>query len=234
MRISQFALMALFLCSGAGACGPADEDHDSVWKARLLAAQLADAKAAEACGWRPDSPITFADDLRPEVGILEPETFSMVSSMIRRDQNALAIHNSFHDSTESKRAESQLKSVNAENLGIMKRYFTDTDFPGIKDIGENGVNALLLLVAHADADPKFQRDILDKMEAGVKEGSLPQYLPSVLKSIRPQVSDPKSARVKPVGASSPIADPQTPRQCYYSTRSRLVIEYFRDSYSFPN
>lgn len=234
MRISRLALASALFWSSVGACGFSDAEHDAIWKARLLAAQFADAQAASVCEWKPDSPLTYVDDIGPEDGILEPALFFMVSRMIRRDQNALAIQNAFHGGGERGGAKRGLVDVNSENLAVMKEYFRSNDFPGVEDIGESGVNALLLLVAHADTDPEFQKDILDKMNAGVDSGKLPEYLPSILKSIRPQLGRPNGALMKSDASSLSKAGPETPRQCYYSKRSALILEYLRDNYSFSN
>lgn len=216
------------------ACGYSDKENEAIWRARLAAAQFGDVKAAEACKWKPESAITFADDIEAGEDILSPDLFAMISRMIRQDQNALAIHNSFHDSARADRAATKLREVNAENLSGMKRYFGANDFPGTAEIGENGINALLLLIAHADADREFQDEMLEMMNVKVRRGGLPQYIPLILKTIRPQVNESSRSSARPESAPLAETNSETPRQCYYNARSRLIVEYLRDNYRFDD
>lgn len=144
-----------------------------------MAANFADLKAAETCKWRPESETTFADDIEAGEHILAPDLFATVSRMIRQDQNALAIHNAFYDSAQTDKAVTRLREVNATNLSIMKQYFATNEFPGVDEIGNNGINALLLLIAHADADREFQGEMLEIINAKVSRGG---FLSTFLRS----------------------------------------------------
>ncbi|MGE8218482.1 MAG: hypothetical protein ACN6OU_01865 [Stenotrophomonas acidaminiphila] len=234
MHVAKMAFSALIFCGGALACGYSEKEAEAIWRARQIAAQFADLNAAEICKWMPESEITFADDIEAGEHILAPDLFAMVSRMIRQDQNALAIYNSFYDSAQAGRAAAKLREVNATNLFIMKHYFATNEFPGIDEIGDNGVNALLLLIAHADADREFQGEMLEMINAKVSRGGLPQYIPSVLKSIRPQLSKSDSASDRSGLGPSARETSETPRQCYYSARSRLILEHLRDNYQFDD
>lgn len=224
----------MLFCGGAIACGYSEKESEAIWRARQMAANFADLKAAETCKWRPESEITFADDIEAGEHILAPDLFATVSRMIRQDQNALAIHNAFYDSAQTDKAATRLREVNATNLSIMKQYFATNEFPGVDEIGNNGINALLLLIAHADADREFQGEMLEIINAKVSRGGLPQYIPSVLKSIRPQLSDSSSASDRSSLAPLARETSETPRQCYYSARSRLILEHLRDNYQFDD
>lgn len=233
MNISRVALVTLMCWGSAYASGYSEEQHESIWQARLKAAQHADVKAEEVCGWRPEEPVTFADDIRHEEGILNTDLFLAIARMVREDQNALAVHNALHGSVGSEGAAEALKQINASNLASMKRYLRDNDFPSLAEIGNSGVNALLLLVAHADADIDFQNDVLEMMRKEVGRGNLPQYIPSILESIRPRVGAQQESSDQPSPSSHPVRSTESPRQCFFSTRSKLIESYLRQNYTAP-
>ncbi|HGM5882699.1 MAG: hypothetical protein KH046_17180 [Stenotrophomonas maltophilia] len=232
MHVTNMAFLTLLFCGSAVARGDTDNENEEIWRIRQMAAQLADLQSSETCKWRPESETTFADDIEAGEQILAPDLFATISTMIRQDQNALAIFNSFYDSAQADKAATRLRKVNARNLSIMKQYFATNEFPGTSEIGENGINALLLLIAHADADIEFQERMLEMINAKVSKGKLPEYIPSILKSIRPQLS--KSSAAPDRSALVPLDREisETPRQCYYSTRSKLILEHLRDIYQF--
>lgn len=232
MSIVRMAFIALSISGPAYACGYSDDEHALIWSARLDAARYAELEAAKKCGWTPEEQITFADDIRPEEGIRKPEAFLMISTMIRKDQNVLALYNSFRDPVVRERAAVALRQINASNLISMKRYFEQNDFPGIADVGNNGVNALLLLVAHADTDPAFQSDVLEMMRKQVEKGNLPPYIPSVLEAIRPQVSARGGAPDQAGPNSKPAGSFESPRRCFRTTRSRLISSHLQDNFGF--
>lgn len=232
MHVTNMAFLTLLFCGNAVAHGDTDNENEDIWRARQMAAQLADQQSSEICKWRPESETKFADDIEAGEQILAPDLFTTISVMIRQDQNALAIFNSFHDSTQADKAAIGLRKVNARNLSIMKQYFATNEFPGTSDIGENGINALLLLIAHADADMEFQERMLEMINAKVSKGGLPEYIPSILKSIRPQLSKSSAATDRSALAQLGGEISETPRQCYYSTRSKLIIVHLRDVYQF--
>lgn len=229
MQLSRLALLALVCWGPAHAREYSEEQHGTIWKARLQAAQFADGEAAERCGWKPEEPITFADDLHQEDGIRNPELFLMLSGMIRKDQNALAVYNSFHDGAGAESAAEALRQINSSNLASLKKYFERNGFPGVADIGNNGVNALLLLVAHADEDPDFQNDVLEMTKKEAAAGNLPEYTPSVLDSLRPRVGVRESAPDEAGPATESVRRSGSPRQCFFGARSKLISSYLRNN-----
>lgn len=231
MHVRYFAVPLLFVCSTALARGYSDAENASIWQARQLAAHYADAKASASCQWTPAEPPTFADDLTPATELLDPALFARVATMVRQDQNAIAASDAVVGSPTAPLARRRLDEVNAQNLAILHRYFQDHDFPATRAIGDNGINALLLLVAHADTDLHFQKKVLEKMKAQVEKGGLPPYLPAILESIRPQV-----AAVDPAGDPQPSATSldvgtETPRQCFYRRRPGFIEDHLRSHVS---
>jgi hypothetical protein len=58
-----------------------------------------------------------------------------------------------------------IKSADETNTAWLKQVVREQGWPGISKVGNDGAKAAWLLVQHADADPKFQRECLDLMAA---------------------------------------------------------------------
>ena len=61
------------------------------------------------------------------------------------------------------KATTKLKTIDAENTKWLRGIVEKQGWPTITSVGKDGANAAWLLVQHADADPKFQRQCLDLM-----------------------------------------------------------------------
>ncbi len=229
MRAVHSAIIALTFCNTVAASGYSDTAHEAIWQIRLAAQRHAESRSGELCAWKPESPTSFADDLIADEQAGNLALLRIVIKLIRHDQNARAVHDAFKgDAAAAKTAGDRLKAVDKANLVVLRAYFDGNDFPGLDDIGEGGAHALLLLVAHADADPEFQKSIFLKMNEQVEKGNLPAMFPLILKTIRPQIlgtkADPKNT---PATSEVPRVAEETPRQCYERHRSKIFGEYLR-------
>lgn len=57
----------------------------------------------------------------------------------------------------------QITKIDADNTAWLKKHVDQHGFPTFTEVGKDGANAAWLLVQHADAQPKFQRQCLDLM-----------------------------------------------------------------------
>ena len=62
-------------------------------------------------------------------------------------------------------ANARMQQVDSRNLQRLKRILATQGFPRASRVGRNGVAAIWLLVQHADSDPGFQEEMLEKMLA---------------------------------------------------------------------
>lgn len=60
-------------------------------------------------------------------------------------------------------ANARMRQVDSRNLQRLKRILAAESFPSASRIGRNGVAAIWLLIQHADSDPGFQEDMLEKI-----------------------------------------------------------------------
>jgi len=60
--------------------------------------------------------------------------------------------------------------ADGENLPWLKAVVAEHSWPGASLVGADGAHAAWLLAQHADADPVFQRQCLDRMTAAVEAG----------------------------------------------------------------
>jgi hypothetical protein len=87
--------------------------------------------------------------------------------LLRRAQEDQAARNAFIGDGLSVQAWEQVKPVDRDNTAWLKQLITEIGWPGTSLVGVDGANAAWLLVQHADADPKFQEQVLPLMEAAV-------------------------------------------------------------------
>lgn len=66
--------------------------------------------------------------------------------------------------------------VDAANLPLIKKIVAEHGgLPGRAEVGADGVSAAWILVQHADADPAFQSDVLEKIAPQVKSGEVTSH-----------------------------------------------------------
>lgn len=231
MRALYSVIGTILFCNAAAAFGYSDEENESIWRWRLLAAELADAKSSEICSWKPETPRTFVDDLSLDEPVGNLALRKLVAKLIRHDQNARAVYDAFAgDAAAAKNAGEMLKDVDKNSLTLLKNHFDKQEFPGINDIGTGGIHALLLLVAHADSDLEFQKNVLEKMNVQVAKGNLPEMFPLVLKTIRPQIIGATVNSNSTSTTSGRERDAhETPRECYEMSYPKFFGEYMRDA-----
>jgi hypothetical protein len=73
--------------------------------------------------------------------------------------------------TELERLEAAVKKADETNTAWLKQVVREKSWPAISVVGSDGADAAWLLVQHADADSKFQRECLDLM-AAMPEGEV--------------------------------------------------------------
>lgn len=61
-------------------------------------------------------------------------------------------------------ANARMQQVDSRNLQRLRRILAAEGFPSASQIGRNGVAAIWLLIQHADSDPGFQEDMLEKIQ----------------------------------------------------------------------
>jgi hypothetical protein len=64
---------------------------------------------------------------------------------------------------ELEKLEAAVKKADEANTAWLKQVVRDKGWPAISEVGADGADAAWLLVQHADADAKFQRECLDLM-----------------------------------------------------------------------
>jgi hypothetical protein len=195
--------------------GYSDHVNDEIWSLRLEAQQYAAEQAGNQCGWHPATPIIFSDQIDPENRVTDEQLFRELMMMLRLDQNARAISSAMNNDQSSSRT----RAVDARNLVALRKILDSRGFPSTEEVGNQGVNAALMLVAHADQDVDFQKGALRKMEDEVSKGRLSPAIPMVLKSIRPQVVGMK----KSISSKAPDASTKvdlSPSECY----SKRMVE----------
>ena len=68
---------------------------------------------------------------------------------------------------------SAVESIDAENLGWLRKLVSEMGFPTAAQVGNEGVDFAWVLLQHADQDPKFQSDLLPVLEQRFSAGELP-------------------------------------------------------------
>ena len=234
-----FISAILFACaspSAALAHGYSEYENHRIWELRVAAAEYASTHSKEKCGWAPSAEITYSDQFVAEPSATNNEMLFDIMSMLRLDQNARAISNALGDDDTASSVKAQ--DVDSENLRRIKKLFSERGFPNETQVGESGVGAMLLLVAHADKDLEFQRSVLMDMEAQVNKGELSAIYPVTLKAIRPKLVQAESSQVTGRDSSTHESravdasrdDYSNPSQCFYHERNALIDWYIRARY----
>lgn len=102
------------------------------------------------------------------VGIVpsEPQLREQLLEMMRIDQQA-------RDGDWSPPMIEKMLAVDAANLPKIKKIVADHGgLPGARQVGVDGVSAAWLLVQHADRDPAFQQQVLDRIMPLVESGEV--------------------------------------------------------------
>ncbi|HWU77676.1 MAG TPA: hypothetical protein VN043_14320, partial [Rhodanobacter sp.] len=126
-------------------------------------------------------------------------------------------------------ADIRVRDVDSDNLPRLKDIISRYGFPTLEEVGGGGVNAMLLLVAHADQDIEFQKSVALKMDDEVAKGELPSVYPAVLKAIRPTlIGESRNSS----NGSSDRGDItySSPRQCYNHEYNGFIDSYIRSRY----
>lgn len=84
--------------------------------------------------------------------------------LLRRDQDQAARQRVIDGGDEQ-----ELQDVDSRNL-MRLRTILDDGFPTARDVGQDGLDALWLLIQHADADPSLQAHALRVIEARMRRG----------------------------------------------------------------
>lgn len=102
------------------------------------------------------------------VGIVpsEPQLREQLLEMMRIDQQA-------RDGDWSPPMIEKMLAVDAANLPKIKKIVAEHgSLPGARQVGADGVSAAWLLVQHADRDPAFQQQVLDRIMPLVESGEV--------------------------------------------------------------
>lgn len=234
-----FLILVLLFPMRLQASGYSEYENYRIWQLRVAAAEYASLRAQELCEWSPGSSIVYADQFLLSKNVSNDGLLMNSMAMLRLDQNARAISDARGDRDHI--SSSKAQEVDAENLVRLKSIFARYGFPTIEQVGESGVDAMMLMVAHADADLEFQRSVLLNMEEEVEKGVLPAVYPAALKAIRPRISHGETARAgvrdtklpdANADSSGPINEKvrSSPRQCYHHRRSDIIDSYIRSRY----
>lgn len=207
--------------------GYSDSANQEIWRLRLDAQKFASSESKKECSWSPDSPNTFSDQLILDEKISNKGLLIKIMSALRLDQNARAVSSAFLDHLSN----AKVGEVDASNLPILKKIISTHGFPTVNEIGERGVNAMLLLLAHADQDLAFQRSAASIMKDEVAEGKLPGIYLLVLKSIRPNIfqsatiPDGELSEKNPANGNPPSG--KSKRECYNHAYQGFMDAYIR-------
>lgn len=222
------ALILLFLIPvKLLASGYSVNKNHKIWQLRLAAGRYAAQEAQKKCAWAPESPPTFSDQLPSNQNISNEQLYLDIMTMLRLDQNARAISDALRDNKGM--AHIKVQEVDNENLPGLKDIFSKYGFPTIEEVGDSGVNAMLMLVAHADEDLEFQKSVALKMDDEVAKGELPAIYPTILKTIRPQIIG-KSRNLRNGVSDTDQKTYSSPRDCYNHKYNNFIDSYVRSGY----
>ncbi len=124
--------------------------------------------------------LAFADDATKPMPAKNPELQRELLQRVKADQSArdawvrLMKENGLNDDpnievgrkkeqTELENVTARVKAIDGDNTKWLKGVVEKHGWPSITLAGRDGADAAWLLVQHADADPKFQRQCLDLM-----------------------------------------------------------------------
>lgn len=211
----------------AFAQGYSESENQEIWHLRLDAQRFASLKSTKECSWSPSNPNTFSDQLIFDEKVSDGELLIKIMSALRLDQNARAVSSAFMDHSSN----AKLVEVDTLNLPVLKRIISARGFPTVNEVGERGVNAMLLLLAHADRDPAFQRSAASVMQDEVAEGKLPGIYLLVLKSIRPNIfqstSTPDAESPEAGPANGSVTRVKSRKDCYSHAYQAFMDAYIR-------
>ena len=200
--------------------GYSEYENHQIWLLRLSARSYASNFAKHECSWIPSTRTSFSDEFSVGDDVADERLLWNIMSMLRLDQNARDLAVAFDNERGS--AYWKTMEVDADNLVELKKIFELHGFPTPDQIGDVGVNAMLMLVAHADRDLNFQRSVVQSMDDQVAKGTLPAMYPAVLKSIRPQITGaPETVTVDET--------PYVPKATYKNGQDCYDVKY-RESY----
>jgi len=94
----------------------------------------------------------------------EPELRKELLKRVREDQRVR---------TDEKTTVEEWKRVDAENTAYMKSVIEKYGWPGFEAVGEDGAQAVFLMIQHADADPEFQNRCLVLLKKAVEKKDAP-------------------------------------------------------------
>jgi hypothetical protein len=100
----------------------------------------------------------------PQLPSLRDELLAMMA-VDQTARNAL-IASDFKDEA----AQLSMREIDRRNTARMKQIVASTGWPTRTQVGKEAARAAWLIVQHADADPKFQADCLERMEPLVATG----------------------------------------------------------------
>jgi hypothetical protein len=233
-KVSVAIAIAFLLPIKLMAGGYSEYENHKIWQLRLAAAQYASKEAERKCGWHPESEIRFTDQLPSTWNVSNEGLFLEIMTMLRFDQNARDIAFALED----KKSNARLWEVDEGNLPELKRIISTYGFPTVEEVGLEGANAMMVMVAHADQDLEFQKSAAIKMDEAVARGELPSYFPEVLRTIRPRIaevsqtsdSDAANSRQDTGAVNSHQETDESPRECYETNNKNLFHSYIRSHY----
>lgn len=228
-RIAASVALSCLFATQTFAGAYSENDNHHIWQLRLAAKDYAAEEARKNCDWTPASPVTYADEIPSGQTVSNQTLLLKILAMARLDQNARAIYKALSD--EQSRA--RVREVDAHNLSALKNLVSTFGFPTPGEVGETGVNAMMLLVAHMDTDKEFQESVAIEMDKEVTKGTLSAMYPMILRAIRPQISSPSGDPNSPsVTTSAEIHE--HPSKCYNSSHQKFVDSYIRSRYKESN
>lgn len=230
---SLFALISP-MTNAISSPGYSASQNQRIWQVRLDAQKFASLAAAKECSWSPGSPETYSDQPEQAGKVADVDLLRRIMSSLRIDQNARAIATAFDDAT----ANEKVNEVDASNLSVLKSIISKHGFPTTDAVGEQGVNAMLLLLAHADQDVAFQRSAASIMQQEVARGALPAVYLLVLTAIRPNIFQQtvnlnQSPKAKKGGASqgmSGLDESKSSRTCYNNAYQKSLNSYIKSNF----
>jgi hypothetical protein len=111
--------------------------------------------------------VLYSDDTKPA----EPKNPTLRTELLRRVKEDQAARKAMIGQSQQEKPGQavalkileQLSKIDAENTAWLKKHVDQHGFPTISEVGKDGASGAWLLVQHADAQPRFQRQCLDLM-----------------------------------------------------------------------
>ena len=154
-------VVAAMLLVGTGAVQAADNDDAQLTQQCPGIAKWVQARKAEEAAAHRASPAA-----KPTQPALRAELLAMSAA----DQQA---RNAFiANGNQGKALGQAIMDVDARNLSRIRQIDAEQGFPTVTQVGHDGVVAAWLLVQHADRDPSFQQQVLDKLQSRPDHGGI--------------------------------------------------------------